>query len=89
MAQPNWYRKCVGCGKARHKSELLRIVNQKNNVPVIDFKQIKPGRGAYICPDKECAQLTEKINGLAKSFRYKITHSFYNQLTEAIKQIEQ
>ena len=31
MAQPNWFRTCVGCGQAKHKKELLKIVKCQDN----------------------------------------------------------
>ena len=88
MAQPNWYRKCVACGKARHKNELLRIVKQKDNLLEIDFEQVKPGRGAYVCPRKECVMLAEKKYGLEKSYRCDINRSFYKQLIKQVEKIE-
>ena len=88
MAQPNWYRKCVACGNARPKNELLRIVKQKDKLLEIDFEQVKPGRGAYCCPRKECAMLAEKKYGLEKSYRCDIDRSFYKQLIKQVEKIE-
>jgi len=85
MALPNWYRKCVGCGAARNKSELLRIVKYKNHPPEIDLKQKKPGRGAYLCPQKECVLQAKKRHGLEKTYRCKIEPMFYDEL---LKQVE-
>ena len=85
MAQPNWYRKCVGCGQARHKRELLRIVRCPNNLLEIDPEQVKPGRGAYVCPNKQCALSVFKNHGFEKSFRIKVDALFYEQL---LKQVE-
>ena len=88
MAQPNWFRKCVGCGAARHKQDLLRIVNYKDSSLVIDVDQIQPGRGAYLCPQKSCAELAKKRNGLEKSFRKQIDNSFYDKLIKETEKIE-
>ena len=60
MAQPNWFRICVGCGQAKHKKELLRIIKCPGNLLAIDFEQKKPGRGAYICPKMECVKLANR-----------------------------
>lgn len=47
-------RQCVACRERRPKGELLRVVLGENG-PTIDPTGRKPGRGAYICPDKpEC-----------------------------------
>ncbi|MER3482564.1 MAG: DUF448 domain-containing protein [Meiothermus sp.] len=63
-------RQCVACRERRPKGELLRVVlgkggptnseqsrrtNSEQSGPTIDPTGRKPGRGAYICPDKpEC-----------------------------------
>ncbi|MBC8179483.1 YlxR family protein [candidate division KSB1 bacterium] len=80
MAQPNWYRKCVGCGTARHKKELLRIALGKNNLLQIDENQTKPGRGTYICPKLTCAKSAQQNHGFEKSLRCQINKSFYHTL---------
>lgn len=47
-------RQCVACRARRPKAELLRIVLGQDG-PQIDPTGRKPGRGAYVCPDKpEC-----------------------------------
>lgn len=88
MAQPNWYRICVGCGQARHKKELLRIVRCQDNHLEIDLKQNKPGRGAYVCPNIECAKLARQKKGFNRSFRMEVERSFYDQLSQWITQNE-
>ena len=88
MAQPNWFRVCVGCGKVLHKKELLRIVKLKNKQPEIDSRQIKPGRGAYVCPQKECILLARENYGLEKSLHIEIDRSFYNRLIKEVNKIE-
>ena len=89
MAQPNWYRVCVGCGAAKHKNELLRIVKLPDNSLEIDHQKTKPGRGAYICHSEECARLAAKRRGLDRSFRMPIERQVYEQLIEQVKHIEQ
>lgn len=85
MAQPNWHRICVSCGRARCKKELLRIVKCQDNHLEIDFDQNKPGRGAYICPDTKCVNLAKQNLGFDRSFRREVEQSFYEQLIQGIK----
>ncbi len=87
MAQPNWYRICVGCGNAKHKSELIRIVKRQDNSLEIDFQKNKSGRGAYICNNPECARLALQRRGLDRSFRIPVERQFYEQLIQQVKQI--
>lgn len=88
MAQPNWFRICVGCGQSRHKKELLRIVRDQLNQFEIDIEQKKPGRGAYICPNSECAILAKTKRGLNRSFRREVDQIIYDQLIQMVNQIE-
>ncbi len=47
-------RMCVVCRRRRPKHELLRIVVTPEGF-VLDESGKKPGRGAYVCPDRpEC-----------------------------------
>lgn len=47
-------RQCIACRVRRPKHELLRVVLTQTG-PVLDPTGRKPGRGAYVCPDKpEC-----------------------------------
>lgn len=88
MGQPNWFRICVGCGKAHHKKDLLRIVKCQDNHLEIDFEQKKPGRGTYICPNTECAMLAKKRRGFNRSFHKEVDLLFYDYLIQQVEQIE-
>ena len=88
MALPNWYRICVGCGQARHKKELLRIVKCQDNYLDIDQHQKKPGRGAYICRNRQCAILAKKRHGFDRTFRMKIDPEFYERLIQQVEKFE-
>lgn len=88
MAQPNWFRICVGCGQSRHKNELLRIVRIDDQQFEIDVAQKQPGRGAYICPAAECAVLARKKRALDRSFHQQVAPQFYELVIQKVKQIE-
>jgi len=88
MAQPNWYRKCIGCGKARHKKELLRIVYDKNNLLQIDPEKTKHGRGIYVCPQLKCVLSAKQNRGIEKSLHKEINPSFYDVLIQQVEKLE-
>ncbi|MEA2450513.1 MAG: uncharacterized protein QOG63_2445 [Thermoleophilaceae bacterium] len=58
----------MGCGRSRPKSDLLRFVRVEGRV-VSDPGGRAPGRGAYLCPEGQCAQLAERRGGFKRSFR--------------------
>ncbi|SCW26800.1 hypothetical protein SAMN02910400_00049 [Lachnospiraceae bacterium C10] len=79
-AQP--VRKCVGCGEMKPKKELIRIVRTKEGQFHLDLDGKMSGRGAYVCPDRDCLAKAEKSRGLERSFRGKISTEIYQQLNE-------
>ena len=48
------HRRCLGCGRVRPKPELLRLAAVEGRV-VPDPGARLPGRGAYVCRNRDCA----------------------------------
>ncbi len=57
-------RQCIACRERRPKRELLRIVLTEAG-PVLDPTGRKPGRGAYVCPDKPACWVEKKLRRFA------------------------
>ena len=74
-------RRCVACRNNKNKNDMLRIV-RLNNEMFIDITQKGNGRGAYVCKDKECINLTIKKRLLNRSFKSNLQSSIYEQLGE-------
>ncbi len=47
-------RTCVSCRQVKPKQELIRIVRNHDGRLEIDPTGKKAGRGAYLCPAREC-----------------------------------
>ena len=47
----------------------------------------KNGRGAYICPSRECLKKAIKTKGLERSFKMSIPAEIYEQLTKEMEDI--
>ncbi|MDH4207237.1 MAG: YlxR family protein [Anaerolineae bacterium] len=47
-------RTCVACRQVRSPRELIRVVRLPSGAVEVDESGKKPGRGAYLCPDKSC-----------------------------------
>jgi predicted RNA-binding protein YlxR (DUF448 family) len=62
-------RKCIGCGVKGTKNSLIRLVVDEENRVVWDLQQIKPGRGAYLCPARDCLTMAIKRGGFKRAFR--------------------
>jgi len=73
-------RKCTGCQEMKNKKELIRIVKEEDGTYSLDRTGKKPGRGAYICPTKECLQKAQKSKGLERSFKGPVPKAVYETL---------
>ncbi len=47
-------RTCAACHEVKPKRELVRLVRLENGTVEVDIGGKKNGRGAYLCPSKEC-----------------------------------
>jgi predicted RNA-binding protein YlxR (DUF448 family) len=57
-------RSCVACRKVRPKRHLVRLVRTPNGGVEVDTSWRRPGRGAYLCPARECWQLAARRKSL-------------------------
>ena len=69
-------RKCVGCGEMKSKKEMIRILKTSDEEFVLDATGKKNGRGAYICPSKECFLKAVKSKGLERSLRFRFRKKY-------------
>ena len=81
-------RQCMGCRERRAKRELIRVVRGTDGVVSLDFGGKKNGRGAYICPSKECFAKAVKSKGLERSFKHSIPKEVYEKLEKELDAIE-
>ena len=79
-------RQCVGCGARRDKVELLRVVNNKNEI-LVDPRGNLPGRGAYLCPNQECLNKAWKNGKLNKALKTELSEELYQKLVEEINNV--
>ena len=67
MTRP--HRTCVACRRTQDKYALLRLVRQEDGTVVVDEQYQAPGRGAYVCRDRECIGRLAKGGRLSQAFR--------------------
>lgn len=77
-------RTCLGCGEAKPKKELIRIVKQNDGKIFIDKTGKANGRGAYICNNVECLEKAIKSKRLERNFETKIDNEIYESLRGVI-----
>jgi uncharacterized protein len=66
-------RTCVGCRRARPKSQLLRLVCGMHSQLTVDRQGKLPGRGVYVCPQRSCVELAVKGTRLREALRHEVT----------------
>jgi len=77
-------RMCVGCHGMKPKKELIRIVRTPQDTVEIDSTGKRSGRGAYICPQKECLQKAIKGKRLEKALEKPISKEMLNALEQGL-----
>ena len=82
-------RQCIGCGEMKSKKEMIRILHTEDGSFVLDATGRKNGRGAYICPDRECMAKAVKSRGLDRSFKMAVPASVYAELEKEMEQFGQ
>lgn len=74
-------RRCVACRATKLQNEMLRIAKIGEEF-IIDEKNKFGGRGAYVCKDKACIDLTIKKKLLNRAFKMNVDSDIYSKLGE-------
>jgi len=82
-------RQCIGCGEMKSKKEMIRVIKTSEGDIVIDVTGKKNGRGAYICPHRECLQKAIKSRGLERSLKVAIPPEVYEELIKEMGKINE
>ncbi len=88
-------RKCTGCGEMKPKRELVRVVKApdekdgEGNIIAkgevsLDLTGKKPGRGAYVCNNKDCLEKAIKAKRFERAFSCAIPSQIYDGMREEI-----
>ncbi len=81
-------RKCIGCQEMKNKKDMIRILKTTENRIEIDTTGKKNGRGAYICPSRDCFEKAVKTKGIERSLKMSIPREVYENLEKEIQEIE-
>lgn len=81
-------RQCVGCREMKPKKELIRIIRTSEDTMEVDISGKKNGRGAYICPDRECLSKAVKSKGLERSLKMSVPEEIFKEFEEELRKFE-
>lgn len=73
-------RTCVGCRTSSDKRTFVRVVRTPEGHVVIDATGKANGRGAYVCADPDCFELTQKRRRLDSALRVNLKDDDYARL---------
>ena len=62
-------RTCVGCKQRGEKADLVRLVVVDGDAIRVDRSGSTPGRGAYLHPDRACAEAAITRGSLSRALR--------------------
>ena len=77
-------RKCVGCSESKPKTELIRIVKNKEQEVFIDETGKANGRGAYVCKDIKCLDKAIKTKAIYKALGKDLTEDTIESLRQSL-----
>jgi len=77
-------RKCLGCNTVKDKKDLIRVVRSPYGDISVDKTGKKPGRGAYVCPCKECVEKAIANKSLERALEIKITETVEKELLAGV-----
>ena len=80
-------RTCVACRQRKNKVDLIHLVRRHDGNVMVDTSGRILGRGAYLCPRRDCWEIGIRQNRLEYSLRTKFSSDnrqalidFYNKL---------
>ena len=81
-------RRCVGCQEMKGKKAMIRVIRTPEGDFLLDATGKKNGRGAYLCPSRECLDKARKNKGLERSFKQAIPKEVYEALEKEMEDID-
>ncbi|MBU4194842.1 MAG: YlxR family protein [Actinobacteria bacterium] len=73
-------RMCAGCGARRPKSEMIRVAADRDGNVSVTGERGASGRGAYLCPEKRCLEISRGKGGIRRGLKASIPDAIYEEL---------
>ena len=77
-------RMCVACREGKPKTELIRIVRNKEGAVGVDLTGKAQGRGAYLCPSVQCLEKAIKSRALQRALECELTEEMAAEIKRVI-----
>ena len=73
-------RMCCVCRGRFEKTNLVRVVKNKNGDIFVDETFKAAGRGAYVCKNPLCLEKLEKTRALNRAFKCEVPKNIYSEI---------
>lgn len=80
-------RTCVGCREVKPKRELVRVVRTPEGNIELDNSGKKNGRGAYVCPNRDCWEKALTGQHLERTLRRNLSEANREELKTSGKNL--
>ena len=77
-------RMCWCCRQMKPKTDLLRVVKNKNGVIALDPTGKADGRGCYVCRQPECIAKGIKTRFANRALKCNVPQEVYDRLSEYV-----
>lgn len=77
-------RSCIGCRTVREQGELVRFVCAPDGAVLVDYRHRLPGRGAYVCLNRECLERAVARRQFDRAFKRSCQPLQAGQLSRSI-----
>lgn len=81
-------RQCLGCREMKPKRELIRVVRPPEGAVHLDAKGRANGRGAYLCPNRDCLRKAVRTKALERAFGISIPQEVYAALEAELEVLD-
>lgn len=81
-------RQCLGCREMKPKRELIRVVRPPEGAVHLDPKGRANGRGAYLCPNRDCLRKAVRSKALERAFGVSIPQEVYVALEAELEVLD-
>jgi len=89
MAKKVPNRMCVTCREMKPKKELIRLSASKEGIVSLDPGGKKPGRGAYVCRNRQCIDNAVKGKRLDRGLKQALDSETIEQLLAEMEELDQ
>lgn len=81
-------RRCCGCMEMKPKTELIRVVKNKEGEISLDLTGKAPGRGAYLCCSADCLKKARKARRFEREFSCVVPEDVYKRMEAELEKNE-